>query len=380
MFGHHHHHHDDDDHGHDHAHGHGHDHHGHDHAHEHAGGHGTGGTRLRTAGRFVAAGMIAAVAFSAACLTTVEPGQALVVTAFGNPVRVLTQPGLALHWPAPFEAIVPVDTRLRTTSTGLHDVGTRDGLRILVQAYLEWRVPAEPRQIVQYLRAVRNSPDEAAEQLRSYVGASLEVATAGFDLNQLVNTDPAHVQLADYEQALRARLQAQVLATYGIDVLQVGIERLTLPGETLEATVARMTAERNTVAARVGAEGDRAAAEVRANADRDARIVVADARAEAARVEAQSRLRAADIYASAYRSAPELYTMLRSLDTLDTVVGDNTRLILRTDAAPFRAFVDGPGAAGPATPAAAGGTRPAAPGTAAPVGAVQPASPYGMGR
>ena len=34
--------------------------------------------------------------------------------------------------------------------------------------------------------------------------------------------------------------------------------------------------------------------------------------------------------------------LLRSLDTLDTVVGDNTRLILRTDAAPFRVLVDGP--------------------------------------
>jgi membrane protease subunit HflC len=33
---------------------------------------------------------------------------------------------------------------------------------------------------------------------------------------------------------------------------------------------------------------------------------------------------------------------LRSLDTLDSVVGANTRLILRTDAAPFQVLVDGP--------------------------------------
>ena len=45
--------------------------------------------------------------------------------------------------------------------------------------------------------------------------------------------------------------------------------------------------------------------------------------------------------------------MLRSLDTLENVVGENTRLILRTDAPPFRVFVEGPDAD-------AGGGRPKA--------------------
>ncbi len=353
MFGHHHHH--------------GHDDHGHDHGHDHDHGHEEGGTGpdrtvlvLRRYGRFVLAGLIVAVAFAAACLAVVEPGEALVVTAFGDPVRVLTAPGLALRWPAPFESAVPIDVRLRTTSTGLHDVGTRDGLRILVQAYVEWRVPRDPEHLVRYLRSVRNMPDEAAEQLRSYAGSSLEVVAAQFDLAQLVNTDPARVRLDAFEAALRARLAPQVLATYGIDIMQVGVERLTLPSDTLEATVTRMTAERNTVADRVTAEGDRAASKIRSDADRDARIVVADAHAEAARIEAKSRLDAATIYARAYAAAPELYTLLRSLDTLGSVVGDNTRLILRTDAAPFSAFVEGPstsGAASAASASAAGRTR-----------------------
>ncbi len=339
----------------------GHHHHHHD---EHEAGHEAGhephaaaaasraGIAWRRAGRFALAGLLVLIAFAAACLTVVEPGEVVVITAFGRPMRVCTQPGLVLRWPAPIEAAVPVDVRLRSTSTGLHDVGTRDGLRILVQAYVEWRVPAEAGPVIQYLRAVR-LPDAAAEQLRSYVGSSLEIAAAGFDLAQLVNTDPSKVQLDAFERALKARLAAQVLATYGISVLQVGIERLTLPGDALQATVARMTAERNTVAARRTAEGDRAAAEIRSNANRDARIRVADARTEAAQLEAQSRLQAADIYGRAYAADPSLYALLRSLDTLDGIVGDNTRLILRTDAAPFRAFVDGPAASPQPAPAPA---------------------------
>ena len=39
--------------------------------------------------------------------------------------------------------------------------------------------------------------------------------------------------------------------------------------------------------------------------------------------------------------------MLRSLDSLSDVVGPNTRLVLRSDAAPFRVLVDGPARAAP---------------------------------
>ena len=71
-------------------------------------------------------------------------------------------------------------------------------------------------------------------------------------------------------------------------------------------------------------------------------MIQADATVQAAEIEAQSRVQAAESYGRAYASAPQLYSLLRSLDTLDTMVHGGVRLILRTDAAPFRALVDGP--------------------------------------
>ena len=48
------------------------------------------------------------------------------------------------------------------------------------------------------------------------------------------------------------------------------------------------------------------------------------------------------------RADPGLYLVLRSLDTLATMVGPNTRIVLRTDAAPFNTLVQGPpGSPGP---------------------------------
>ncbi len=332
------------DHAHDgHGHGHGHDEGGHGvfHHHHHHG-EGPPSSLPRLLLRLGVATLVLAGAGLAASAITVGSGQAVVVTRFGDPVRVLTRPGLAWKIPVPVEAAIPVDLRLRTTSSGLQDVGTRDGLRILVQAFAAWQVPDEPDAIGQYVRAVRNDPDEAARQLRSFLGAALQVTASGFDLADLVDTDPARVRLAEFRDRLRAELERQMRQGYGIAVRAVGLEQLGLPEATLAATVSRMRTERETVAAERTAEGLRAAAEIRSLAARDARIEVAEAGTAAAATEAASRREAAAIEAAAYAGDPGLYLMLRSLDTLSATVGPNTRLVLRTDAAPFDALVQGP--------------------------------------
>ena len=296
--------------------------------------------------RIAVAAAILAAAVAAACIVMVPAGEAGVITRFGNPVRVVTEPGLAWKLPAPIESTILIDLRLRTTSTGLQDVGTRDGLRVLVQSYVAWQVPDDPQRVRQFLRSVRNQPDEAARQLRSFVNAALHITASDFDLTDLVNVDAGKVRLDVFERQLRDQVAPRMLAVYGIDIRQVGVERMTLPDETLAATVARMRAERETVAAERTADGLRQAAAIRADADRDAREVVAEAREQAAHTEADAQQAAARIYAKAYQSDPGLYTTLRSLDSLGQVLGRNSSLVLRTDAAPFRVLVDGPPGAG----------------------------------
>ena len=334
---------------------HAHDHHGHQHQHHHHHHHDDDEPdhSFWYSRRFIVAAVVVLGLLTSACLVLVTPGEAVVVTRFGDPVRVIVTPGLALKLPAPIDSVVPVDLRLRTTSSGLHDVGTRDGLRILVQAYIAWQIPDDPDHVRQFLRAVRNQPAVAAEQLRSFMGSALEITAGSFDLASLVNTDTSKIRLVQFEAALQRRINQQALQVYGITVRQVGLERLTLPNATLNATIDRMRAERQTVAAQRSAEGQRAAAQIQSDADRDSRVIVAQAKADVADIEAKGRIAAADIYKKAYTSDPQLYTMLRSLDSLNTVIGPGTSLILRTDAAPFRALTEGPAGA----EASAGGRR-----------------------
>jgi modulator of FtsH protease HflC len=319
-----------------------HHHHG-----EHGHGHEDGNaTPFRPTPRLAVAVVVVLAVLLSACLVLVSPGQAIVVTRFGNPIRVITTPGLASKLPAPIDNTVAVDLRLRTTSSGLHDVGTRDGLRILVQAYIAWQIPDDAEHIRQFLRAMRNQPEIAAEQLRSFTGSALEITASSFDLASLVNTEPGQIKLDQFESALRQRINEQALKVYGITVRQVGLERLTLAADTLSATIERMKAERETVAAERSAQGQRMADQIRSNADRDSRVLQAQAKLEAADIEAKSRIASAAIYKQAYSTDPQLYTLLRSLESLDAIVGPNTRLILRTDAAPFRVLIEGAGAPG----------------------------------
>ena len=324
-----------------HHHGFGHHHH-HDHDDDETQ---TSGNALRRWGplsRFGIALCVAAAAVVAACSVLVTAGDALVISRLGDPVRVLIKPGLRWKLPPPFETVLPVDLRLRTTSSGLQDVGTKDGLRILVQAYVAWKVEADEEHVRQYLRAVRNQPAEAASQIRTFLGSALETTVSSFELASLVYADQGRVEIGALEERIGAQLGKQLLDTYGIRIYQVGIERLTLPARPLEATVARMAADRATAAASQMAEGQRKAAEITSNAERDSRILIANAAAEAAGIEAKSREEAAGIYSGAYGADPQLYTLLRSLDTLDRVSNSNTRIFLRTDAAPFRVLIDGP--------------------------------------
>ena len=119
------------------------------------------------------------------------------------------------------ESTIPVDLRLRTTSSGLQDVGTRDGLRILVQAYVAWQVPDDADHIRQFLRAVRNQPDVAADQLRSFIGSSLEISVSSFELTSLINTDASKVQLNELESRLLGRIDEQALKVYGLSLIHI---------------------------------------------------------------------------------------------------------------------------------------------------------------
>jgi membrane protease subunit HflC len=292
--------------------------------------------------RLILIGLILALVVASTGVVPVRNGDALVVTRFGAPVRIVTDAGLSWSWPAPIEHAQLVNRRLRTTATGSHGVLSKDGLSLVVQVYAAWRITGDADAVLRFVRATGGNADAAAGQLRTLLNSALETVSGRFALADLVNADPAAVRIADYEAAVRERVAAPAGATLGIEVVQIGMERLSLPEQTLQATVARMAEERMVAAQERQAAGRRAASEVSANANREARIIRAGAEQDAAAIEARAKAEAAAIYGTAHAADPGLYVYLRSLDVLEATLAGNARLVLSTESAPFQALLTPP--------------------------------------
>ncbi|MBV8092270.1 MAG: hypothetical protein JO110_03355, partial [Acetobacteraceae bacterium] len=136
-------------------HHHNHDHHGSDHDEDNPNDRTGGLSRVWGGARFLIAGLAVCLAVLAACLTVVRRGEAVIITRMGDPIRVIAEPNLVFRMPAPIDDINRIDLRVHALSSGLLDVGTKDGLRVLMQAYVIWRVDDAPDQLRRFLRAVR---------------------------------------------------------------------------------------------------------------------------------------------------------------------------------------------------------------------------------
>ena len=118
----------------------------------------------------------------------------------------------------------------------------------------------------------------------------------------------------------------------GVDIIDVRIKKADLPEQNLNATFARMQAEREREAADERARGKEAAQIVRATADRQAVELVSEAtkNAEIIRGEADATRNA--IFAEAFGRDPEFFAFYRSLTAYENALkGENSTLVISPD-------------------------------------------------
>ena len=290
-------------------------------------------TRPRALDRLrVFAGLAAVVGIGlSATGVQVGEGEAAVVMRFGNPVRVLDEAGL--HWKAPWpiDAVARVDVRRRTFETGHAEMLTQDRKNVVLVGFAIWRV-VEP---LRFHRSVGTIAD--AEQKLDGLITNAQIGVLGrFPLEALTSTDPTTLRTEEVEAELLAATTDVARERYGIEILAVGFQRLSLPEDNVTAVFKQMRAERRQFAARYEAEGAEAAAKLRAETDLEAARIRAEGAEAAAQIRGEAEAEAARIYAEAHRQDPDLYRFVRSLEALDDVVGDDTTVILRTDSPPFQ--------------------------------------------
>jgi len=260
----------------------------------------------------------------------VPQGESAVVTNFGKPIRVINQPGFFFKWPWPFESVSLFDTRLNVFEIRISEALTRDKRNIIVPIFVLWKI-VDPLKFLEALGSMEN----AVNKLDTLVGSAKNTLLGSYDFSQLVSIDPAEVRLDELEKKILSATASQAAVSFGIQIEQIGIKRLTLPEVNTRYVFQRMTAERAQFAARYRAEGRQKAAQITARTNTEKTLILSRANKDAEEMRGKAEAEAARIYAEAHNQSPDFYKFLRGIEVLKKSMNANTTLVIDTNSSPF---------------------------------------------
>jgi membrane protease subunit HflC len=275
-------------------------------------------------------------------LFIVDQTEQALVLQFGQPRRVIRDPGLWTKRPF-LEDVRRYDNRLLDFEPPPEEVIVSDQKRLVVDTYTRYRI-TDPLLFFQTV----NSEVAVRARLSAMVNGSLRRVLGNVTLSALLS----HERPAIMKQ-IRDEVNDQGKG-FGIDVIDVRIRRADLPEENSQAIFARMKSEREQQAAQYRGEGAEAAQNVRANADRERTVILAEAQRDAQRVRGDGDAESIRVYADAFGQDKEFFAFYRSMQAYrDALNGRTTSFVLSPDSGFFRFFENSGGTAGNATPPAA---------------------------
>jgi membrane protease subunit HflC len=289
---------------------------------------------------------IAAIVAYSTLFTVYQTKQALVVR-LGQPVRVITEPGLNAKIPF-IDSVIYIDKRILNIESAAQEViassadqsnanVAQAGERLVVDAFARYRI-LDPLKFYQTV-----GPDGASSQLSILLNSALRRVLGAATL-----ADAVRNRREDLMGQMREQLDRDA-RPFGIEIVDVRIRRVDLPEQT----------ERQREAAEFRAEGSQKSQEIRAKADRDVTVLLAEANSQSETIRGQGDAERNRIFADAYSKDPDFFAFYRSMQAYErSMQHSDTRLVLRPDSDFFRYFGDPDG-----KPPSAGAAMP--PGSAA---------------
>ena len=250
-----------------------------------------------------------------------ERNKALVLQ-FGRVVAIKEEPGLSFK--APFiQNVVYYEDRILSSVIDPLEVTPLDDRRLVVDAFTRYRIS----DVNQFREAVGTGGELAAEgRLDGILRNELREVLGSVSSNDILSSD-------------RALLMKRILSgaivkgrAIGIEVIDVRLKRTDLPRANLDATFARMRAEREREAADEIARGNEAAQRVRALADRTEVEIVSDARRDGEIIRGEADAERNAIFANAFGEDPEFFEFYRSLTAYKNALqGKNSTMVISPD-------------------------------------------------
>ena len=254
-----------------------------------------------------------------------QPEQAIVLQ-FGDPVRLVQEPGLKIKVPF-IQNVVFYDKRLLNLEPPAQEVVLKDKKRLDVDTFSRYRI-TEP---LTFYKTVRTEY-QAQNRLQEIVNSSARNVLATVTLKELLSEKRNEI-MKRISQAVKADA-----AQLGVEVADVRIRRADLPVQVSQAINDRMKTERIREAKGYRADGEKAAQEIRATADKQATITVANAEKEAQKIKGEGDKKATEIWNNATGADPEFYSFYRSLEAYRNSFDDETSMVIAPEGEFFKYF------------------------------------------
>ena len=288
---------------------------------------------------------------------TVSEVEQVIITQFGKPVGTpVTDAGLKVKLPF-IQEVNPIDKRILEWDGVPSDMPTKDKLYIAVDLFARWRI-TDPLQYFLRLRDERS----AQSRLDDILGSETRNAVAKHELIEIIRTTKDRVPLrddllTDAERELNMgtlvpiqkgrKLVEQEIYTaaaekvhvFGIELLDIRFKRINYNESVRPKIYDRMISERRQIAERFLSEGNGEAARIRGNRVRDLNKIQSEAYRQVEEIRGKADAKATEIYASAYNQSAEarsFYEFTRTMQSYQTVISENTTLVLSTDSDLFK--------------------------------------------
>ena len=285
-------------------------------------------------GRLIAIGIGLLVILFLALASTfkVRQGEQALLLQFGDPRAVITEPGLYVKIPF-VQNVEYFERRILDYDVPVEEVIGSDQKRLVVNTFARYR-------IVDPLKFYQTVGTEAA--VRARLGAILNART-----REVLGQVPLITVLSGERRELMDQIAALVnveAAGFGVDVIDVRIQRADLPEQNSQAIYLRMQTEREREGKEFRAQGAEMAQRIRSSAERERTVLLAEAERDAQILRGKGDAERIRIFGEAVSADPEFYAFLRSMEAYGrSFTAGDTTMVLTPDSEFFEYFDAAPG-------------------------------------
>ncbi len=277
---------------------------------------------------FIVAVLVIALGLLAkGALFTVSEMEQAIVMQFGEPIRVINEPGLSYKLPM-VQDVQYYEKRVLNLDPPFETMLLSDQKRVLIDSFVRYQI----KDPLEFFKTVRSEQTVRA-RLATITNSVVRDVVGNSTLTKVLSEE--RIQLLA-EIVKKLNVQA---SQFGILIVDVRFRRTDLPDEVSERVYARMRSEREREAKEFRAEGFEVAQEITANADRESIVIRAEAKRTAEILRGEGEGQRTRTLNDAYGQDEDFFSFYRSMQAYEGALADeNTYLVLTPDSDFFEFF------------------------------------------